>query len=158
MKRLLQTQTIFKIIIGVRHVVPSRTFLKIYWKRIALGLSILLMAGGVFIYFWVFHDLPSIDNVEAGLALPATRIYDRNGKLLYEILPPEQGRNKTLTLDEIPQHCIHATIATEDANFYSHSGVDVEGVARALWINIRGGEVLAGGSTITQQTARLLAA
>ncbi|KXK14547.1 MAG: 1A family penicillin-binding protein, partial [Chloroflexi bacterium OLB15] len=44
----------------------------------------------------------------------------------------------------------------EDANFYSHPGVDIEGVIRALWINLQGGEVLAGGSTITQQVARNL--
>ncbi|MBL8165158.1 MAG: transglycosylase domain-containing protein, partial [Anaerolineae bacterium] len=46
--------------------------------------------------------------------------------------------------------------ATEDANFYNHPGVDVVGILRALWINVRGGEVLAGGSTITQQVARNL--
>ncbi len=115
----------------------------------------LKLAIGAFA-FWIFHDLPAIHQLEAGLALPSTRIYDRNGHLLYEILPPEQGRNTAIALADMPQHCINATIATEDANYYSHPGVDIEGVARALWINLRGGEVLAGGSTITQQTARLL--
>ncbi len=117
--------------------------------------ALLLLAGGTF-YAWIFHDLPSIDRLQAGLALPSTRIYDREGALLYEILPPEQGRNTAIPLDEIPQHCINAVIATEDANYYRHPGVDLRGIARALWINVRGGEVLAGGSTITQQTARLL--
>jgi penicillin-binding protein 1C len=121
---------------------------------LALVIPALLLAG--FAYFWILHDLPSVDDLEAGLALPSTRIYDRNGKLLYEILPPEQGRNVAVPLDEIPQHCINAAIATEDANYYRHPGVDVVGIARALVINLRGGEVLAGGSTITQQTARLL--
>lgn len=110
----------------------------------------------VFVIFWLFADLPSIDRLQAGLALPSTRIYDRNGQLLYEILPPEGGRNTALGLDEIPPHCVQATIATEDANFYNHPGVDIAGVARALWINLRGGEVLAGGSTITQQVAKNL--
>src|SRR6185295_12034833 len=45
---------------------------------------------------------------------------------------------------------------TEDRNFYSTPGIDLEGVVRALWINFRGGEVRAGGSTITQQVARNL--
>ncbi len=110
----------------------------------------------MFIYAWLFADLPSIDQLQAGLALPSTRIFDRNGQLLYEILPPEGGRNTALALTSIPQHCQQAVIATEDANFYSHPGVDIVGIARAVWINLRGGEVLAGGSTITQQVARNL--
>ncbi|MBK9208697.1 MAG: transglycosylase domain-containing protein [Anaerolineales bacterium] len=49
-----------------------------------------------------------------------------------------------------------ATIAVEDKNFYKNSGVDVVGIVRAVWINLRGGETLSGGSTITQQVARTL--
>jgi len=124
--------------------------------KIGLGLLALLLIGGSFIYLWIFRDLPPIDRLEAGLALPSTRIYDRNGSLIYEILPPEQGRNTAIALDDVPQHCIDAVIATEDANYWQHPGVDLEGVLRALWINLRGGEIIAGGSTITQQTARLL--
>ena len=124
--------------------------------KFLLFLVISLIAGTGGFAVWILHDLPSIYQLEAGLALPSTRIYDRNERLLYEILPPEQGRNTTVALEDIPQHCINAAVATEDANYYSHPGVDLEGVARAVWINLRGGEVLAGGSTITQQTARLL--
>jgi penicillin-binding protein 1C len=126
------------------------------WKKILLFLALVFIAGGAGVYAWLLADLPSIDTLQAGMALPSTRIYDRNGRLIYEILPPEGGRNVAISLDSIPQHCINAVIATEDANFYSHPGVDVAGVTRALWINIRGGEVLAGGSTITQQLARTL--
>lgn len=105
---------------------------------------------------WVFYDLPSIDLLQNGMALPSTRIYDRNGKLLYEILPPEQGRHTVVGLEAIPQHCRSAVIATEDANFYQHPGVDPVGIVRAVWINVSGGEVMSGGSTITQQVARIL--
>ncbi|MCC6613248.1 MAG: transglycosylase domain-containing protein [Anaerolineae bacterium] len=125
-------------------------------RRTLLILALALVAAGLGLYLWLFADLPSIDRLQAGLALPSTRIYDRQGRLLYEILPPEGGRNVALPLDQIPQHCRDATIATEDANFYSHPGVDVVGIARAVWINLRGGEVIAGGSTITQQVARNL--
>ncbi|QPC83544.1 transglycosylase domain-containing protein [Phototrophicus methaneseepsis] len=131
-----------------------------YFKRhlrlIALGTGLVALLGAVFFYFWVFYDLPPVENVQAGLKLPSTRIYDRNGVLLYEISPPEQGRSTPLTLEQVPQHCIDAFIATEDANYWFHPGVDIEGILRALWINLRGGDVIAGGSTITQQTARLL--
>jgi penicillin-binding protein 1C len=125
-------------------------------QKILLALLTVALLSGVGVYQWLFVDLPPLDNLTAGLALPSTRIYDRNGQLLYEILPPDGGRNTAVALADIPAHCVNAVIATEDANFYSHPGIDLQGVARALWINLRGGEVLAGGSTITQQVARNL--
>jgi hypothetical protein len=51
--------------------------------RILLALGTLLAAGLVFLYFWLFPGLPPIDQLEAGLALPSTHIYDRHGRLLY---------------------------------------------------------------------------
>ena len=125
-------------------------------RRAACIVPLLLLAAAMGAGVWALNDLPSLDDLPAGLALPSTRIYDRHGRLLYEILPPEQGRNRVLPLFEIPQHCQQAIIATEDANFLHHPGVDPLGIARALWLNLRGGAIVAGGSTITQQTARLL--
>lgn len=127
-------------------------------QKILLFIGALLIPLGIFVYSYVFVGLPSIYDIADGYQLPATRIYDRNGSLLYEIRPPGEygGLNSTIALTDIPDHCKNAIIATEDANYYYHPGVDIVGMARALWINIRGGEVLAGGSTITQQTARLL--
>ncbi|MBC8098554.1 MAG: transglycosylase domain-containing protein [Armatimonadetes bacterium] len=124
--------------------------------KLLLALLMLCVVGAGGIYAWLFADLPPITALDDGLALPSTRIYDRDGALLYEILPPEQGRNTVVALADIPLSCQYAVIATEDANFYAHPGVDLAGIARALWINLRGGEVLAGGSTITQQVARTL--
>lgn len=126
--------------------------------RVLLVLALVCVAGLAAGYLWLAADLPSIDQLNAGLALPSTRIYDRNGQLLYEILATGEtgGRNRAIPLAEMPRHCVDAVIATEDANFYSHPGVDVVGIARAAWINLRGGEVVAGGSTITQQVARNL--
>ncbi len=131
--------------------------LKRRYKLLTITAAILIGAG-VFVYAWLFADLPSIDRVQAGLTLPSTRIYDRHGRLLYEILADSStgGRNTAIALDAIPQHCQNAAISIEDANFYAHPGVDLVGVARAAWINLRGGEVIAGGSTITQQVARNL--
>ena len=124
-------------------------------KLASAVLFLLALVGGI-VLAWVLVDLPSLDRLDAGLALPSTRIMDRQGRLLYEILPAQQGRNRQLKLSEMPQHCLNAVIATEDANYYRHPGVDPLGILRALWINLRGGEIVAGGSTITQQTARLL--
>jgi 1A family penicillin-binding protein len=126
------------------------------WQKIAIILLVVLISASTAIYQWIFAGLPDIDSIEAGMALPSTRIYDRQGRLLYQIADPDTGINQITSIDQLPSCVTHATIATEDANFYEHPGVDIEGVARAIWINVRGGEVIAGGSTITQQVARNL--
>ncbi|MEN6392501.1 MAG: PBP1A family penicillin-binding protein [Anaerolineaceae bacterium] len=114
--------------------------------------------GSVLIAFilWVFWDLPSIDAIPQSVNTPSIRIIDRYGKLLYEILEKDTGRNFVVPLDHIPKELRDATIATEDIHFYTNPGVDIAGIIRAVWINLRGGETLAGGSTITQQVARNL--
>lgn len=126
------------------------------WQKIGLiGLALIGVAlGGL--YSWLFADLPSLDNLSAGLALPSTRLYDRHGRLLYEVIDPQGGRNRLVPLEEIPEALVQATIATEDRYFYQSIGIDLGGIVRALWINLRGGEVRAGGSTITQQVVRNL--
>jgi 1A family penicillin-binding protein len=126
------------------------------WQRIVIVLGLLALIMGGIIYQWVFAGLPSVDHIAAGMALPSTRIYDRQGHLLYQIADPNKGVNEVIPLSDLPECMTQATIATEDANFYSHPGVDIQGIMRALWINLKGGEVVAGGSTITQQVARNL--
>jgi membrane peptidoglycan carboxypeptidase len=119
-----------------------------------IGLFLLFMFAGIALY--VFYDLPSINELPQNLNQPSIKITDRNGALLYEILPAEGGRHAVLDLSHIPQCMKDATIAVEDKNFYQNPGVDIGGIARAFWINLQGGETLAGGSTITQQVARTL--
>jgi penicillin-binding protein 1C len=134
------------------------------WRNLRRRYKILLILAGLallaalWVYQWIFAGLPSISDLESGLALPSTRIYDRHGTLLYEMLAADAtgGLHRVVSLEDISQHLIDATIATEDANYYSHPGVDPVGIVRALWTNIQGGEVLAGGSTITQQVAKNL--
>lgn len=126
------------------------------WQRVMLVVIIVALSVGIAVYQWIFADLPDIGAIKAGMALPSTHIYDRSGRLLYQITDVDTGVNDVISLDDLPDTMIQATIATEDANFYTHPGVDVQGIARALWINVQGGEVVAGGSTITQQVARNL--
>ncbi len=125
-------------------------------RRLWLGMLGAVMLSIAGLAAWLLPDLPDLNRLDDGLKRPSTRIFDRHGALLYEILPPEQGRNTPISLQDIPHHCQQAVIATEDAGFYTHPGVDAAGVLRALWINLRGGDVLAGGSTITQQVARMV--
>ena len=128
------------------------------FRQIALASAAAVLFAVTAFSVWLLAGLPPIDQLQAGLALPSSRIYDRNGRLLYEIIADTEhgGLNTAIPLNDIPQHCRDAVIAIEDADFYRHPGVDIEGIARALWINLQGGEVLAGGSTITQQVARNL--
>lgn len=123
-------------------------------RRLLLSLPLVLFIISLNIVHYLFVDLPSLDRLTENLTVPSTKILARDGRLIYEIVDPAGARHTTLAIAEIPLACQQATIAVEDASFYSNPGVDAVGIARALWINLSGGEVIAGGSTITQQVAR----
>ena len=129
--------------------------------RISLKLLFLLLILGMIALaataWWLLYDLPPISRLEQPELRPTTQILDRNGELLYEVLDTQTGRQLDLTLDQLPQACIQATLATEDRRFYMHAGFDPVAIARAAWQNYRaGGEVVSGGSTLTQQLVRIL--
>jgi len=99
------------------------------------------------------NNLPNLSLLETYQSGLSTHIYDRNGKLLYEIFR-EQNRTP-IKLDTLPKYITWATIAIEDKNFYHHAGVSlVGGVLRALKENIVTKNKLQGGSTITQQLVK----
>jgi 1A family penicillin-binding protein len=129
-------------------------------RRIVRFFSLLVIIAAVGGWIWLIYDLPSPHNAleEGRLLGPTTRIYDRNGILLYEILPTalEAGKRAPVALAQIPLSLQQATLATEDAAFYEHPGVDWRGILRAVRRNWEEGQLAAGGSTITQQVARLL--
>jgi penicillin-binding protein 1B len=76
--------------------------------------------------------------------------------LLASFYGPDLSERRPVTLDELPEYVLRAVLAAEDDNFYQHPGVSPTGIARALWVNLRGGEVQQGGSTITQQVVKNL--
>lgn len=125
-------------------------------RRLFLLGVCLLAALGVAGWLWLVSDLPTLEALPQRLHIPSVRILDRHGRLLYEALDEQGGRHVVVTLDSLPLACRQAAIATEDRRFYTHPGVDLEGILRAGWINLRRGNTLAGGSTITQQVARNL--
>ncbi len=83
----------------------------------------------------------------------SVKFLDKNGN---EIGKRGILQNDAIPLDEIPDHLIKATLATEDRRFFEHFGVDVLGTARALMANAQAGETVQGGSTLTQQLAKNL--
>lgn len=117
--------------------------------RYGLLLFGLLMIFGL---VYVMRDLPSPSRLTSkeNFAV-STQIFDRNGKLLYEIFGDE---NRTpIDIDELPPYVAQATIAIEDKNFYKHFGFDVTGITRAILNNLQGQSIV-GGSTITQQLVK----
>ena len=119
--------------------------------------GIIVISILIFQYFRIASDLPSVDHLgDYASKFETTRIYDRNGNLIYEIIDPNAGRRTYVTIDEISPYLIAATIATEDKDFYTNPGFDPLGILRALWQNYTSGKVVSGASTITQQLARTL--
>ncbi len=112
------------------------------------------LSFGVYEYYAVASTLPAVDDLQSKAAqFETTRILDRKGDLLYEILDPNAGRRTYVKLDNISPYLVAATIATEDAGFYSHPGFDPWAIARAIYQNLSEGSQVSGASTITQQIA-----
>src|SRR5215210_401091 len=76
--------------------------------------------------------------------------------LLASFYGPDLNERRPVALDELPEHVVRAILAAEDDNFFGHPGISPTGTARALWVNLRGGSVQQGGSTITQQLVKNL--
>ena len=104
-----------------------------------------------YLLFTIFYRLPNPNRLVTREQVVSTKIYDRNGQLLYKIY---RNQNRTLVeLKDIPVYLIQATIAIEDAEFYNHHGLSFKGIFRAALQNLKGNK-LYGGSTITQQLVK----
>lgn len=113
--------------------------------------GVLLTGAGMFFYF--SKDLPVPEKFSERNYIQPTRIYDKTGKVvLYEIYGNQ--RRQVVLLSDIPLIAQQAVIATEDAHFYGHFGIDWRGVLRAILTNLKTGNATQGGSTISQQLVR----
>ena len=121
-------------------------------RAVLIVLSILIVAS-LAVGRSLFADLPAPTLANLNATRPSTLISDRNGRLLYESIG-DASKNVPLAFDQIPAACWQATVAVEDSRFFQHPGVDVLAIGRALWLNWRGGGVISGASTLTQQLAR----
>ena len=125
-------------------------------KKIIIFIVLLAgMAAGVLIgaFFAFTRDLPQIRTLETFRPQAVTRIYSADKQLLAELYLEKRD---PVPLDRIPSYLKAALIATEDRKFYTHSGLDLKGIARAMIKDILAGEFVEGASTITQQLAKTL--
>lgn len=93
-------------------------------------------------------DIQSLEKYQ--MTIP-TKIYDINGRLISEVFIEKRD---LITYDELPEHLINAIVSAEDTKFFSHPGIDLYGIARAMWKNIITLSKSEGASTLTQQVAR----
>lgn len=137
---------------------------KRWWRRwlwrlgIVLGVTFLLGTLAVTVAaLWAFtvlpRSLPSVTALETLQPLVGSKVYDNNDELFTEF---HVERRIFIPFAQIPKPLQDAILAVEDARFYSHWGVDPMGIARAIYQNLRRGRIVEGGSTITQQLAKVL--
>lgn len=124
------------------------------WVLLALGAT----SGGAGIatyetYRAIESQLPDPSEIKAFAHRGTILIKGSDGSILQQI---GEGTRQKIPLDQIPDKLIQAFIASEDKNFYEHTGIDYRAVVRALRANLTAGEVVEGGSTITQQVARIV--
>jgi 1A family penicillin-binding protein len=114
-------------------------------------LSVFLLIIAMFFLF--LKDLPRPEVFTEAQINQSTKIYDRTGKILLSSVYGEEKRTY-VPLDKIPDVMKKAVIATEDSNFYSHFGIDIPALFRAIKIDIATRSTSHGASTITQQLIR----
>jgi len=120
--------------------------------------SLVLIAFVIFSLFvlvliYYAKDLPQPEKFTEKPFSQSTKIYDRSGKiLLYDIYGEE--KRELISISEVPAYLKQAIIATEDANFYHHFGIDPRSIIRALLADLKLRKAVQGGSTITQQLIR----
>src|SRR3990170_2256069 len=112
-----------------------------------------MAASAIWVLAVLPRSLPSVTQLENFEPSEGTKVYDENDELITEF---HVERRIFVPLAQIPKDLRDAVIATEDTRFYSHFGVDPIGIARAVYQNFRRGRIVEGGSTITQQLAKVL--
>jgi membrane peptidoglycan carboxypeptidase len=123
--------------------------------RLAIALLVLVLVGafGAFKVQSFLNSLPSIDGLNAANFAGDTRIYDRGTTLLAD-LGAEGSHRVNVTLEDVSPKLVQGTVAIEDKSFWTNSGFDPGGILRSGVSDIRQGEIVGGGSTITQQLVK----
>ena len=134
---------------------PAKKKRSFFWRFCRWMLILVLWAGiiGGAVILWFAKDLPDITQSAVFERHPARIIKAADGTVLARY---GESKGGNVTVADLPPHLIHAVLATEDRRFYSHPGIDIIGITRAMAVNIIHGRFVQGGSTITQQLAKNL--
>lgn len=131
----------------------NRKYVKIFWWLVLSPIALLVLTVA-FVAMNVFGDLPSIEELQNPKSNLATVVYSSDGKILGKFYKENRTPVKYKDLDT---NLVSALVATEDARFYDHSGVDARGLVRVFVKTVLGGDQSSGGgSTISQQLAKML--
>ena len=124
---------------------------KIFWILVTAPVALIMI---LLVLVWLFAEIPSFEELENPDSKLATQVIAEDG----ETLATFHIENRTFaSYDELSEHLVHAAVATEDQRFYSHSGIDMRGLARvAVKTLLMRDSSQGGGSTITQQLAKTL--
>ncbi|MFQ5587000.1 MAG: penicillin-binding protein 1A, partial [Thermodesulfobacteriota bacterium] len=118
---------------------------------ILLGTFVTGLLAGVGGYYYIQRNLPSLNTLQEYNPNLITRVYSTDGQVIGEFFIE---RRIVVPLSKMPSHLVKAFIATEDARFFDHEGLDYKGIMRALHKNLSAGKIVQGGSTITQQLVK----
>ena len=136
------TGTKYKKKIGKIGIIKQRYF----WIAVA---GIFILGSGLIAY--ALRDMPNPRNLTTDSYAESSKLFDRKGKLLYEMYSDK--RRTSVTFKDVPDSLKMATLAIEDANFYKHNGFDFKGILRGLFRTVFQ-KRLQGGSTLTQQLVK----
>lgn len=126
------------------------------WRTPFAVAGTLILLGAAFVglvFWWALQDLPSLESLTQYQPSQVSRVYSDDRQVVGQFYVERRLRAQ---LTDVPQVLTQAVIAVEDARFFEHPGLDVIGIARAVWTNLRRGGKVEGASTITQQLARSL--
>ena len=128
-------------------------------RRVKISIAIVMIfvtvvvVFGILVYFYFTHDLPSIETLRNYKPATITKFFSDDGEVIGEYFVEKR---EVVSLDRVPDHLVQAFVAGEDARFFQHKGLDYLAIFRALFRNIFSGEIVQGGSTITQQVVKSL--
>ncbi|HOC60354.1 MAG TPA: PBP1A family penicillin-binding protein [Smithellaceae bacterium] len=124
-------------------------------KILAFFVVLIALAAGAATYAFneLTRDLPGIDALKDYRPSIASRVYDENDELIDEFFLEDR---KLVNISDVPKIAQYAFVAAEDSRFYQHQGVDFRSIFRAFFKNVEAGKIVQGGSTITQQVAKLM--
>lgn len=103
---------------------------------------------------WIGHDGRRITGIISGQKGSKIAVLELEPEELMLYFGPDRERRELISIGALPDHLRHAVLAAEDHRFYHHRGIEIKAISRALFTNLRKGEISQGGSTITQQLAK----